>query len=154
MKKTVAYLVLSVVIAGLLSAFTELNVRDDVLNTIYTVAGVIFSVGMSIAITPKTEKVTNDNIRATIRASYLAVRNSFMYLFGMGTVLYIVAQAFEITKHPASLDFLCAVFILLSVVFYVFNFVKLQKLGIEVEDQILKEEKSKNNKLVEESKNM
>lgn len=143
MKRVLAYLVLSIVLAGVLSAFTSIGVSNDVLNTIYTVAGVIFSVGMSIAITPKTEKVTNDKIRMAIRASYLAVRNSFMYLFGIGTILFVVAQAWEIKKYPTGLALLCALFILISIIHYIYNFVRLQKLGEEVEDQVLKETEGK-----------
>lgn len=143
MKRVLAYLVTSIVLAGVLSAFTPIGVSNDVLNTIYTVAGVIFSVGMSIAITPKTEKVTNDKIRMEIRASYLAVRNSFMYLFGIGTILFVVAQAWEIKKYSTELALLCAIFILISIIHYIYNFVRLQKLGEEVEDQVLKEEEGK-----------
>lgn len=143
MKRVLAYLVFSIVLAGVLSAFTPIGVSNDVLNTIYTVAGVIFSVGMSIAITPKTEKVTNDKIRMAIRASYLAVRNSFMYLFGIGTILFVVAQAWKIKKYLTGLALLCAIFILISIIHYIYNFVRLQKLGEEVEDQVLKEEEGK-----------
>ena len=139
MKKSIAYFGISIVIAGILSAFTGIKVQKDVLNTIYTVAGVVFSVGMSIAISPKTEKVTNERNRKSIRTSYLAVRNSFMYLFGINTVLFIIAQAWDIPQLSSFLDILCVVFILMSIVFYICNFVKLYKLGEEIEDQILKE---------------
>lgn len=143
MKRILEYLAFSIVLAGVLSAFTTINVSNDVLNTIYTVAGVIFSVGMSIAIMPKTDKVTKDKIRAAIRASYLAVRNSFMYLFGIETILFVVAQAWVIKKFPTGLNLLCAIFILISIIHYIYNFVRLQKLGEEIEDQVLKETERK-----------
>ena len=98
MKRILEYLAFSIVLAGVLSAFTTINVSNDVLNTIYTVAGVIFSVGMSIAIMPKTDKVTNDKIRVAIRASYLAVRNSFMYLFHTYFYYSLYLQLCKITE--------------------------------------------------------
>ena len=64
-----------------------------------------------------------------------------MVLFGISTVLFIVAQACAIEKYPSALALLCVVFILVSIVYYVFNFVKLHKLGEDIEDQILKETK-------------
>ena len=143
MKRILVYLAFSIVLAGVLSAFTTISVSDDVLNTIYTVAGVIFSVGMSIAITPKTDKVTKEKIRSSIRASYLAVRNSFMCFFGIGTVLFVVAQVWTIERFPTGLDMLCAIFILISIIHYTYNFVKLQRLGEDVEDQVLKETEGK-----------
>lgn len=140
-KKIFAYLLFSVLATGLLVLFTGVDVDIDVLNTLYTVAGIIFSVGMSIAISAKTDQVTKDNKRNAIRRSYKNVRDSFMFLFGISTVLFIVAQVFSITKYPSALSLLCAIFLLVSIVYYVFNFVKLHKLGEDIEDQILRETK-------------
>lgn len=143
-KKVLAYLAFSVLVAGLLAVFTEFTVEDGVLNTLYTVAGVIFSVGMSIAISAKTDQVTKVNKRKAIRVSYKTVRNSFMLLFGISTLLYIVAQAYTIAKYPAALDLLCVAFIFVSIVYYIYNFVRLHRLGEDIEDQILKETKIEN----------
>ena len=111
---------------------------------VYTVSGIIFSVGMSIAISAKTDQVTKESKRNAIRGSYKTVRNSFMLLFGISTLLFIAAQAYAITNYPAALDLLCVVFILVSIVYYIYNFVKLHKLGEDIEDQILKETKREN----------
>lgn len=143
-KKIVAYLIFSVLVAGLLSVYTGVNVDVGVLNTLYTVSGIIFSVGMSIAISAKTDQVTKESKRNAIRGSYKTVRNSFMLLFGISTLLFIAAQAYAITNYPAALDLLCVVFILVSIVYYIYNFVKLHKLGEDIEDQILKETKREN----------
>ncbi len=140
-KKIFAYLLFSVLVTGLLVLFTGVDVDIDVLNTLYTVAGIIFSVGMSIAISAKTDQVTKDRKRNAIRSSYKNVRDSFMFLFGISTVLFIVAQVFSITKYPSAFSLLCAIFLLVSIVYYVFNFVKLHKLGEDIEDQILRETK-------------
>lgn len=64
-----------------------------------------------------------------------------MLLFGISTALFIAAQAYTIEKLPAALDLLCAIFLLASIVYYIFNFIKLHKLGEDIEDQILKERK-------------
>ena len=94
---------------------------------------------MSIAISPKTDSVTNERMRTAIRSSYLRIRNSFMYLFGVGTFLFIVAEVWTIKTLPAFWDVLCTLFLLISVVYYIYNFTQLQKLGGQIEDQVLKE---------------
>lgn len=139
MKKSLLYFAISIVAAGTLAAFSTINVSSQVLNTIYTVAGVIFSVGMSITISPKTERVTNEKMRRSIRSSYLRVRDSFLILFGISTFLFILTEFLSIEKYPSFFVLLCAIFVLLSIIHYVFNFIKLQDLGVEIEDQVLKE---------------
>lgn len=112
------------------------------MSTLYTVAGVIFSVGMSIAISPKTDSVTNERMRMTIRASYARIRDSFMYLFGIGTILFIIAEVWTIKALPSFWSILCALYILISALFFVYNFTMLQKLGQQIEDQVLKEKEA------------
>ena len=139
MKRSIAYLVVSFIAAGALAAFTSIEVSTTVLNTIYTVAGVIFSVGMSITISPKTERVTNEKMRRLIRSSFLRVRDSFLFLFGISSVLFILSEILSIDKYPTFFVLLCALFLILSIIHYVFNFISLQNLGEQIEDQVIKE---------------
>lgn len=139
MKKMLIYLLVSVAIATALSMFTDIDIPKDVLNTLYTVAGVIFSVGMSITISSKTDGVTNVSMKKIIRNSYLKVRNSFLYYFGIDTALFILTS-FTIGKIPASFfNVLCLIFLLISVAYYIYNFTRLQELGKDIEDQVQKE---------------
>lgn len=139
MKRSVIFFVLSVVVAWALSAVTNIVVPDMILSTLYTVAGIIFSVGMSIAISPKTEGVTNQAMRKAIRESFLTVRNSFICWFGFDTIAFILANVCIVPPYPEAFHILCAVFILVSIVYYTINFIQLQRLGEQIEDQILKE---------------
>ncbi len=75
-----AYLLITIVSAIVLSLYTSISIQSEVLSTLYTVAGVIFSVGMSLTISPKTDSVTNDSMKKNIRISYIRIRNLFMYL--------------------------------------------------------------------------
>lgn len=96
---------------------------------------------MSLTISPKTEKVTNQEWRKKIRASYLNIRNSFLLLFIISTIVFIVAEVWQIKDLPALFKNLCAVFLLISICYYTYNFVRLQRLGEDIEDQVLKEVK-------------
>lgn len=63
MKRMLAYLLITIVSAIVLSLYTSISIQSEVLSTLYTVAGVIFSVGMSLTISPKTDSVTNDSMK-------------------------------------------------------------------------------------------
>ena len=142
MKKLSIYLLISIVLAVVLSLYTRVLMTGDVLDTLYTVAGVIFSVGMSLTVSPKTDGVANETIKKSIRYSYKKIRNSFMYFFGIDTVLYVLTE-FDLSMCLAAiLSNCCAIFLLFSVAYYVYNFYCLQILGEEIEDQVMKEKNS------------
>lgn len=135
----IIYLLISIFAATGISIYTCVSIPEAVVNTLYTVAGVIFSVGMSITVSPKTDNVTNISMRKAIRNSYIRVRNSFLCYFGLDTILFILTS-FTIGKIPASLfNIQCSFFLLISVAYFIYNFVRLQELGKEIEDQVLKE---------------
>ncbi len=143
MIKSLAYLFFSAGVAALLAVYTCVTIPEPVLTTLYTVAGVIFSVGMSIAITPKTDGVTNTEKRITIRKSYQVVRNSFMYLFAFDTLVFIAAEVLRGAKLDSFMGIACVLFVLISIVYYTLNFIELQRLGNDIEEQILKEKNTK-----------
>ena len=139
MKRMALYFVSALAVAGCLSAFTKIDIPGSVLSTLYAVAGVIFSVGMSMAIAPKTDSVTRKKARNEIRADYRRVRDSFMWLFGMGTILFI-ATAWPIRALPSFTNNAATVFLLLAIIHFIVNFLQLQRLGDQIDDQILKEQ--------------
>ena len=139
MKKLSIYLLISIVLAVVLSLYTRVLMTGDVLDTIYTVAGIIFSVGMSLTVSPKTDGVANDTIKRSIRYSYKKIRNTFMYFFGVDTTLYVLTEFDYSMCLSAIFGNCCAIFLLFSVAYYVYNFNCLQILGEKIEDQVMKE---------------
>lgn len=139
MKRMLAYLLITIVSAIVLSLYTSISIQSEVLSTLYTVAGVIFSVGMSLTISPKTDSVTNDSMKKNIRISYIRIRNLFMYFFCLDTILFIMAEGLFFPKLTAFFSLSCGFFLLFSVAYYIYNFISLQKLGEQIEDQVHKE---------------
>ena len=139
MKKMLAYFMLSTAFAVVLSICTDISIPDNVLGTLYTVAGVIFSVGMSIAISPKTDAVTVNSMRKRIRVSYIRIRDLFIWLFLLDTILFIIAEGDFFTKLTAFFKDICGVFMLFSIAYFTVNFISLQKLAEQIEDQLQKE---------------
>lgn len=136
MKRVLIFLLGSFALAIVLLLYTRVSFSVEMLSTLYTVAGVIFSVGMSITISPKTEGVTNKPIKKAIRTSYSRIRNFFIWFFSLDTILFIMAEG---SFYPAFFNIWCGIFLLLSVVYYIINFISLQKLGEQIEDQVSKE---------------
>ena len=139
MIKSLAYLIFSAGVATILAVYTCVVIPEPVLTTLYTVGGVIFSVGMSIAITHKTDGDTNTEKRRDIRKSYQVVRNSFMYLFAIDTLVFIAAEVLRGTKLESFMGITGALYMLISIVYFTLNFIELQKLGNDIEERILKE---------------
>lgn len=139
MKKLTIYLFVSIVLAVVLSLYASALMTGDVLDTLYTVAGVIFSVGMSLTVSPKTDGVVNETIKKSIRYSYKKIRNSFMYFFCIDTVLYVLTEFDFSMCLAAILGNCCAIFLLFSVGYYVCNLDCLQMLGEKIEDHAMKE---------------
>ena len=141
MKKILVWLLFSIAFSLVLSLCTQVFIPVTVLSTLYTVAGVIFSVGMSLTISPKTDRVSNYAMKKNIRRSYLRIRNLFMIFFVLDTFLFIMAEGKFVSCASTFFNLLCAIFLLVSIVYYIINFVSLQKLGEQIEDQVLKEMK-------------
>ncbi len=78
--------------------------------------------------------------RNNIRKSYLKVRNSFICLFGFDTVLFIIAELLPKSSNVSTcIGIACAILLVESIIYFICNFIKLQKLGEDIENQILKE---------------
>lgn len=142
MKRFAAYLTVSLIASAVVAVCWGSAVSDSFLNTLYTVAGVVFSVGMSIAISPKTEEVTNLKMKHSIRRSYKRIRNTFMMFFAFDTVFLVLSSLEGCPDFQNIVRFMCLTFTLLSIAYFVWNFIELQKLGDDIEDQVLKERES------------
>lgn len=139
MKKLIIFLSCSIAAAVGTSFLIDTATPEAMLNTLYTVAGVVFSVGMSIAISPKTDEVTNVEAKHRIKRLYQNARNSFIAYFAFDTLLFVLSGLKFCGKIHTIFSVSCTIFTLLSVGYFVYNFIRLQEFGDEIEDQILKE---------------
>jgi glycerol uptake facilitator-like aquaporin len=126
----------------------SLNIGKDIAQVLYTVSGIMFSIGMSLAVTFHTNGVNNIAILKQIRKSINHVRNGFICYFIISTILFILlyatgtddGKAFcykkEISLNPA-LAF--SIYIIFSIIYYIYNFIKMQNLNTDIEDELRKE---------------
>lgn len=81
--------ILAIILAGMISYFVPaFTVSNTTLNTLFTVAGIMFSIGMSLSVTSNTSGIKNRTIRNRIRRNMKKVRNYFIYQFY--SPLYII----------------------------------------------------------------
>jgi len=116
------------------------------LNTIYMVIGIMFPLGLNQIISFSFTEVERDAFVKRYRSELSGIRNTFVCLFAISTLVFLVKSIyFIIDWNFISFDFrfLYLVFLLFCLIYYVFNFISLAKLKNEIEDKIREGKKVK-----------
>lgn len=132
--------ILAIILAGAISYFVPVfTVNNTTLNTLYTVAGIMFSIGMSLSVTSNTSGVKNRTIRSRIRRNMKKVRNYFIYQF-LFTSLFYIASLYKTTitiqNFTYRIDVLTLVTIIVSIIYYIVNFIAIQRLNEQIEEAV------------------
>ena len=114
---------------------------EDKLSTLYAVAGIMFSIGMSIIVTTTFAKVKNSTIRERINKAFSKVRNSYILYFLTISVLYMFdnePSAPICVYRGLYFDYslFVGLTILLSILFFVINFLELQRLNKQIDEAL------------------
>jgi len=147
MKKWTKILILLIVFI-VLSALIKKQLDDFFMNTIYTVAGIMFSIGIGLVVTFNLHGIKNRSYIKTIRENLNEVRNSYILYFSISTVLYIADKylrdeqntiiTFSVGEMSFSLNLslLFLLIMLYSIAYYISNFLALQKLNDDIFDKL------------------
>lgn len=151
MKKIITGSVICFITSLIMSFFDNLCISKDVISTLYTVSGIMFSIGMSLTVISNTSGVKNKDIRLSIRKEIKRVRNNFIYCFSIATILYILLISFisdngrfetyysilnGIIKFKIS--YLLATYMVYSIVYFTINFISIQELNESIEEELNK----------------
>lgn len=146
--KVVVGITISVLFAVVLPSFLSLDGPDkDAVNTLFTVVGVIFSVGMSLIISISMSGVKNKEARAIFRSQQKSIRSKFIWVFVILSLCYVLMPIddngkivelgdFRDIQLKASFSVFMTVSLLLSIVYYIVNFYSIQSSVYEMEDRI------------------
>lgn len=121
----------------------------DCVSTLYTIVGIVFSVGMSLIISVSTREVKNKEAKKGIRRKMKEVTYSYILSFGLASVLFILldvrgnvlpknhSMTIEFFRHIVlwKSDFLVLT-LCLYVLTYIGNFMAIQDMNREIEDII------------------
>ena len=132
------------------STFIEWQPDSFLISTLYSVCGIMFSIGLGLIVTFNMSGVRNTSYRSAIRTELREVRNSFLRYFTLSTLCLILSQYtkdevyifdtkwFSITIFPSLILFFL---ILYSIFFFIVNFLNVQKLNNDIFDTINNENK-------------
>lgn len=125
--------------------FPGYNPDKDVVMTLYTIAGIMFSIGMSLCITSNTSGVKNLIIKRAIRSGMKRVRTKFIVCFSIVSGFYIIKD-FKLFNQLSinnsnfhfdyKYDHLVIFLAAYSIIYMVSNFIAIQNLNLQIEDTI------------------
>lgn len=129
---------------GIALAFLiPIQAKQYIVNTMYTITGIMFSIGIGLVVTFNLNGVKNRDFILIFRRRLLSLRNTYIRYFGYATLAYLVYQHLEdrnwlVTYHLIEVNWsiLLLYIILISFLFNIFNFVSIQKLGDELYDRL------------------
>lgn len=118
----------------------DIEIGENVSNTLFTIVGIMFSIGMSIAVTSNTSVVVNRKIRNSLRDEINRIRNLFISCFSIVAFIYVLNIIFtnwtlEVWGYKIFNLEVCQLIIqLYSTTYFIVNFMSLQNLNNQIGD--------------------
>lgn len=142
--KIILLTLVSLIIGMLCSAF-KISIDTFVITTLYNAICIVFSVGMGLIVTFSLNGVKNPSIVKKIRFNIRSIRQKFIILFTLCTIFLIFEKYWpNITAFCINLKNFLHIFTIafftLSILYFIYNFTKIQKLRDDMFDKILNEE--------------
>lgn len=136
-------------VAAALLAYFEISVETNIISTLFNTIGIVFSIGMGLIVTFSINGVENEDYILAIRKNIKKIRQRFITLFSICTILFICKDSIfqKITYSGVNfsniaLNFILSFFIF-SIFYFIVNFILLQNLNNDIFDRILQEKKQK-----------
>jgi hypothetical protein len=151
MVKLIFRIIVAILVA-LLLAIIGVYGNATVLQTLFTVLGIVFSISMSLLVSFSLSKILNNKTRKTLRSGIAHIRNMLLLDFAIATIAIAVALIWDedylrVTYKFVTIDvmLMSIALVLNSLLYEIYNFQKLHKLHTNIEDEIIKEEINKSN---------
>lgn len=143
MKKHAARFGIAFVLAMSFSFIPNLKPNDDFLSTIYNVSGIIFAVGIGLVISIDLSKVENEGYLKGFRTDFKRVRDTFIIYFSVSTLCFLslsyVPKNIRLYKINISFPIFTSVVIIFCIIYFVANFIAVQKLKDDISDRVREE---------------
>jgi len=129
---------------------TAISIKPDgfFLSTIFTVSGIMFSIGIGLIVTFNITGVKNKDYVILIRKNLSEIRNSFIFYFSLSVLSYILDKylrdkCFEMTNlniigFQLQLNWPILFFVIMfySIIYFIVNFLNIQKLNNDIFDKV------------------
>ena len=145
MTKQTIRLVIAVLVSLVLAA---IGVRGNsvVVQTLFTVLGIVFSIAMSLLVSFGLSEVLNKGIRLKLRSSIIKIRNCLLLDFTTSALVLVTSLlwdasslAYEIGCFRIDIMLFAVCMIAMSLLYEIYNFCKIHNLHTDIEDAIVKE---------------
>ena len=128
-----------------------LQPKEITLNILYGLIGVLFSVAMSLIIAFDGSKIKNSELKKGIRDSIHDTRNNFLIIFAACSIFFVVYSLLPDSMQQVtwmekdsfklystwSVSVLC--FLLYTIIVLIYNYIDLQQLYEDIEDELAKD---------------
>ena len=148
MKKIILNIVFVFVLYFAMASLSKVQPNDAFINTIYTISGIMFSIGMGIIGTINFDKVLNMEYYNTIKANVILVRTKYLVYFCIISFSYAIYQllpqkslkfmpvllskkmilCFDLYYFAISLN-------IVSIAYFIINFIEIQRLNFEISEK-------------------
>lgn len=128
------------------------NIDNGVENTLFTVSGIMFSIGLGLTSVSSTHGVKNKDYIHLIRANMSLCQSRSISLFLLLTIFYIIlSYTTHLPNHilianlviPLNYSLAFVLTAIYSIVYFIIIFGSIQKFNNELEDRINKEEQAR-----------
>jgi hypothetical protein len=147
--KTALRILIVVIVFLIISLTVNVTVDSFFSNTIFTVSGIMFSLGLGLIVTFNMHGVKNPSYIDQIRTNINEVRTSFLVYFSITTICFLLDYylrqnnsnvfCFQIGTVDIVLNasvFFCLI-MLYSIVYFILNFLAIQKLNNDIFDRVI-----------------
>lgn len=131
--------------------FSKFGVKGDVniMQTLFTILGIVFSIVMSLLVTFDLSEILNAKIRKRIRTSINETIHNFVadfivaaFVFLLVAVIFKSIEPIEVHGFTIDLKLAGIIITIFSLGYEVYNFGKIHKLKIDIEEQVLTEKQN------------
>lgn len=152
MVKLILRFVVAICISVLMTSCFNIHGNDGVLQTLFTILGIVFSLGMGLLVSFKLSEVKNSKIRKDMRHSLSHTLKLYVGDFGLTSFVFLISlliyngKVLKITDSISvdySLSAICVC--VTSIAYEVYNFTKIDKLNVDIEEEIINEHNNKYN---------
>ena len=139
----------SVFLIAIFLSWFNFEFSHQTISSLYNVLGIIFSIGMGLLITFRLDGIKNISYVRDIRGNVRYIRNCFIIYFAISTVSYMFYQKIPHYNYKSYIDTalianqFTTYFIAFSMIYFVINFLAIQKLSEDIFDRINKEQHNK-----------
>lgn len=144
MKQLLIRLLLAICAGIALSDCLPKQISEGLIQALFTVLGIVFSIAMGLLVSFNLSSVLNDDFRKSIRTSIESTRNWLLVDFAFSTLAFSVGTIYSkyqicVRGFCIRCEIVCISVIVISLIYEIYNFGLINKLRIDIEERIIKE---------------